>query len=322
MNMGFKTPGRKKMEALNAVSDVVETSRGAVEFARHGDAPYVLLFHGTPQGHHASVMGEPFEAEGFGTITPSRPGYLRTPLETGRTFAEQADAAAALLDTLGIDRVAAYGVSGGGPSSIEFAARHPDRVACLVLEVAISQRFNPDVSPLILALARSSVAFRIQARLLRRFPRFAVSQMMKVESTHQPGEISRITADVIADPAKMDILHQLAEGPPFGMLRAGFDNDLEQFASIVQLPLDRVNCPTLVVHGTHDGDVSFAHAEHSAARIADAKLFTVENGWHLLRLSDGGDAYLRAEIDFLKQHVTHRLAERRGVIGYIAQVRQ
>ena len=291
------------MDVLSAASEVAETSRGPVEFARHGDAPYVLIFHGTPQGHHASFMGEPFEAAGFGTITPSRPGYLRTPLETGRTFSQQADAAAALLDTLGVDRVAAYGISGGGPSSIEFAARHPDRVACLMLEVAISQRFAPDVSPLILALARSSIAFRIQARLLRWFPQFAVSQMMKVESTHDSAEVARITADVVGDPDKMDILRRLAEGPPFGMLRAGFDNDLKQFASIVQLPLDRVNCPTLVVHGTHDGDVPFAHAEHSAAGIREAELFTVENGWHLLRLSDGDDAYLRAEIDFLKQHL-------------------
>ena len=293
----------KRMAALSAASEVIDTSRGPVEFARHGEAPYVLIFHGTPQGHNASFIGEPLEAEGFGTITPSRPGYLRTPLETGRTFAEQADAAAALLDTLGVDRVAAYGISGGGPSSVEFAARHPDRVACLMLEVAISQRFAPDVSPLIMALARSSVAFRIQALLLRWFPRFAVSQMMNVESTHEPAEISRITADVIDDPDKMAILRRLAEGPPFGMLRAGFDNDLEQFAAIDRLPLDQVSCPTLVVHGTHDGDVPFAHAEHSAAGIREAELFTVENGWHLLRLSDGDDAYLRAEIDFFKQHL-------------------
>lgn len=291
------------MDALNSDSEVVETSRGQVEFARHGEAPYVLIFHGTPQGHHASFMGAPFEAAGFGTITPSRPGYLRTPIESGRTFAEQADAAAVLLDALEIDQVAAYGISGGGPSSIEFAARHPGRVKCLILEVAISKRFEPDVSPLIVALARSSIAFRFQAWLLRRFPSFAVSQMMKVESTLEPAEISRITADVMADPDKMDVLHRIAEGPSFGMLRTGFDNDLEQFASIEQLPLAGVGCPTLVVHGTHDGDVPFTHAEHSSSGIPNAELFTVENGWHILRLSDGGDAYQRAEIDFLKNHL-------------------
>lgn len=293
----------KRIERFNADSEVVGTSSGPVEFARHGDAPYVLIFHGTPQGHHASFMGEPFEAEGFGTITPSRPGYLRTPLETGRTFAEQADAAAALLNALEVDQVAAFGVSGGGPSSIEFAARHPDRVACLMLEVAISKQFDPDVSPLILALARSSLAFKFQALLLRWSPRIAVSQMMKLESTHESAEISRITADVIADPDKLAVLRRIAEGPPFGMLSSGFDNDLKQFASIEQLPLEQVRCPTLVVHGTHDGDVPFAHAEHSADGIASAELFTVENGWHLLKLSDGDDAHLRAEIDFLKKHL-------------------
>ena len=202
------------------------------------------------------------------------------------------------------DQVAAYGISGGGPSSIEFAARHPGRIECLILEVAISKRFEPDVSPLFVALARSSIAFRIQALLLRRFPRFAVSQMMKVESTLEPAEISRITADVLADPDKMGVLHRIAEGPPFGMLRTGFDNDLAQFASIEQLPLASVGCPTLIVHGTHDRDVPFTHAEHSSSGIPNAELFTVENGWHILRLSDGGDACQRAEIDFLKNHLS------------------
>lgn len=295
---------RRKLEALNAASQVIETSRGPVEFALHGDAPYVLIFHGTPQGHHASFLGQPFEAAGFGTITPSRPGYLRTPLSTGRTFAEQAEAAAALLDALDIDQVAVFGLSGGGPSSIEFAARHPGRTNCLTLEVAISKQFEPHVSRIILALARSSIAFRIQAWLLRWFPRFAVSQMVRVESTHDPADVRRITADVIASPQKMEILRPIAEGPPFGLLRAGFDNDLKQFAEFGRLPLNQVRCPTLVVHGTHDGDVPFDHAEHSAREIPGAKLVTVDQGWHILRLSDGDDAHLQAEIDFLIQHLS------------------
>ena len=78
---------------------------------------------------------------------------------------------------------------------------------------------------------------------------------------------------------------------------------MKQFAAIDQLPHDQVRCPTLVVHGTHDGDVPFAHAEHSAQAIPDAELCTVEQGWHLLMLSDGENAYLQAEIDFLKEHL-------------------
>ena len=303
MPFGLKTPGARMMETLNAASQVAETSSGPVEFARHGDPPYVLIFHGTPQGHNASFIGEPFEAEGFGTVTPSRPGYLRTPLETGRSFAEQADAAAALLDALEIDQVAAYGISGGGPSSIEFAARHPDRARCLILEVAISQQYTPEVSALTVSLAMSSAAFWIQGQLLRRFPRLAVSQMMKLESTLGKADIARITADIVATPEKLDVLRRLVDGPTFKWLRTGFDNDMEQFAAIDRLPLEEVRCPTLVVHGTHDGDVPFRHAEHSSHEIPEAELFAVEKGWHLLMLSDGDNAYLQAEIDFLKQHL-------------------
>ena len=303
MSFLLQSPGAKKLDALNAASEVIETSRGPVEFARHGAAPYVLLFHGTPQGHHASFIGEPFEQAGFGVITPSRPGYLRTPLRTGRTPAEQADAAAALLDALEIDHVAVYGISGGGPSSIEFAARHPDRTKALILEVAIAQTYAPQVSELTVALAMNPVTFWIQGQLLRLAPRLAVAQMVKMESTLDPANRKRITEDIIASPEKLQLMLRLVDGPSFSSLRAGFDNDMKQFAAIDQLPLADVQCPALVVHGTHDGDVPYSHAEHAAREIPNAKLFTVEQGWHLLSLSDGENAYLQAEIDFLREHL-------------------
>ena len=304
MVLGIGSPRSGIAERFNAASEVVDTACGPVEFARRGDAPYVLIFHGTPQGHHASFIGEPLEAEGFGTMTPSRPGYLRTPLETGRTFAEQADAAAALLDALAIDQVAAYGISGGGPSSIEFAARHPDRARALMLEVAISQTYAPQLSALTVALAMNPITFWIQGWLLRHAPRLVVSQLVKMESTLDAADRARITAEVVGSPEKLELTRRLVDAPPFNRLRAGFDNDMEQFAAIDRLPLDRVRCPTLVAHGTDDGDVPFSHAQHSAGEIPGAELFAVEKGWHLLALSDGGNAYQQAQIDFLRKHLS------------------
>ena len=301
--MVFGSGRRAKIAALNAASEVVDTSRGPVEFARHGGAPYVLIMHGTPQGHNASFIGAPLEEAGFGTITPSRPGYLRTPLASGRTFSEQADAAAALLDALEIDAVAVYGISGGGPSSIEFAARHPERTKALILEVAISQRYTPEVSDLTVALTMNSFVFWLQGLMMRFAPRFAVSQFVRIESTLDPADQSRIADDVLANPRKMELLRLLSANAPFDLLRPGFENDMEQFAAIERLPLERVRCPALIVHGTHDGDVPYRHAEEAASEIAGAELFTVEKGWHLLALSDGDDAYKRAEVDFVKEHL-------------------
>ena len=304
MVFGIEQRRAKAIERLNAASEVVETARGPVEFARRGDAPYVVIFHGTPQGHNASIFGERFQAAGFGTITPSRPGYLRTPLATGPSFEEQADAVAALLDWLSIGQVAAYAISGGGPSGIEFAARHPDRVNALILEVAISQAFSIEVSALAMSLLTNPILSWIQGQILERLPRLAVGQLVKIESTLGSADRARVTADILASPEKLEYLRRaLADAPPFDLLRAGWDNDIEQFGAIEQLPLAAVRCPTLVVHGTHDRDVPFSHAENSAREIAGAELHRVEQGWHFLALSDGAEESARAEVAFLRQHL-------------------
>ncbi|MCY4616972.1 MAG: alpha/beta hydrolase [Chloroflexi bacterium] len=304
MAFGIRTGRQRAIDALNAASEVVETAVGPVEYALRGDAPYVVIFHGTPQSHHASFIGEPMEAAGFGTITPSRPGFLRTPLETGPSFEEQADAVAALLDALEVGQVAGYAISGGGPSGIQFAARHPDRVRALILEVAITQRYEPEVSDLMVKVSMSSFVQWLSSVIMKRFPRVGVAQFLAMESTLEAMDRARVVDDILADPEKMAVLENLiVQSPPMDLLRAGFDNDLKRFREIDQLPLDQVRCPTLLAYGTHDGDVPFSHAENAAQGIPNAELFAVENGWHLLALSDGDGAYLEAEIDFLREHL-------------------
>jgi len=51
----------------------------------------------------------------------------------GAAVADQADAYAALLDHLQLDRVVLCGFSAGGPAAIQFALRHPERLYGLVL---------------------------------------------------------------------------------------------------------------------------------------------------------------------------------------------
>ena len=72
-----------------------------MEYSIKGQAPYLLALHGTP-GIHDGMSGycDPWLEHGFGVIAPSRPGYGRTPIENGRTYEDQADTLAALLDEL------------------------------------------------------------------------------------------------------------------------------------------------------------------------------------------------------------------------------
>ena len=52
------------------------------------------------------------------------------------------DVFAALLDTLGIDKVVVYGMSGGGPAAYTFAAKYPDRTKACLTECAVSGEFT------------------------------------------------------------------------------------------------------------------------------------------------------------------------------------
>ena len=90
-------------------SNIAETAYGEVEYSIKGEAPYVLWLHGTP-GCHDGVYGESdrFVNRGFGVIAPSRPGYGRS--NTGKKYPDQADACAALLDHLKVDKVVVYAV--------------------------------------------------------------------------------------------------------------------------------------------------------------------------------------------------------------------
>ena len=104
----------------------VSTASGPVEYAERGEGEPILSIHGTLGGwDQGLVAGEYLRVNGFRIIAPSRPGYLGTPLSTGRTFAQQGDALAALLDVLEIDRIIVFALSGGGPAGYELAVEAP-----------------------------------------------------------------------------------------------------------------------------------------------------------------------------------------------------
>ena len=135
---------KKKFKAeLEANSEIIETKKGPVEINRKGNAPYMLCFHGTPGIHDGqSNYFEYLTSQGIGVIAPSRPGYGRTPLSSGKTFEEAADLMAAMLDELNIDKVLVYGISGGGPITLIFAQRHPDRCYGCMTEVGVTGNFR------------------------------------------------------------------------------------------------------------------------------------------------------------------------------------
>lgn len=125
---------RVRLDGIGART--VETAAGGVAAAIEGDGPPLLFLHGSGGGYDQGLLfAAPLVARGWQAIAPSRFGYPGTPLPSDATHRAQADAHAALLDALGVERAAVVGASAGAVSAASFAERHPDRCAALVLLV-------------------------------------------------------------------------------------------------------------------------------------------------------------------------------------------
>ena len=299
--------GAGKATANVALSAIARTASGPIEYFSVGEGPAILGMHGTPGGFdQVALISAAVGASGFRVIGWSRPGYLGTPLEVGRTPAEQADAAARLLDKLGIDRVCIYGASGGGPATYNFAARHPDRTWALVTECAISKRFGDDLSPIqkmLLRAAMSGPTIPIVDWFANRFPETLARQIISVRGMHDRKAARELASEVNADPTKAAFVTGLFQTMnPLSRRKTGLLNDLSQFERIDRLPLDRIKCPAMVIHGTHDSDVRFEHGEFAARSIEHAEFVPVEGATHVLWVARQAEELRQRRIDFLNRH--------------------
>jgi pimeloyl-ACP methyl ester carboxylesterase len=253
---------------LSAGGQIAETARGPFEYASLGptDGPAVLMSHGTPGGYDQGlVLAEMLGCEGLRFIAVSRAGYLRTPLDVGPTPVDQADAYAALLDTLGIERAAIFGISGGGPSAIQFAARHRDRCWALVLISAITRRRLASERPpvwrvLHWVLGSSDLTGWIFAGLVR--------------------ALTPATSGQAREKRIVQTRRFALSAVPASLRRAGHANDSKQFGLLPESPPDGITCPTLIIHGTADGPVPVTHAQSAAASIPNAELVTIPGEGH------------------------------------------
>jgi pimeloyl-ACP methyl ester carboxylesterase len=261
--------------SIERPTELATLPAGPIEYRwETGAGPVVLVFHG---GHTraALAMGEePFAGTGYAILAPSRPGYGRTPLSAGPSPILYTESVRALCERLGVTRIAAVvGISGGGPTAVTMAAKHPDLVERLVLISAVGGLPWPDR----LTRIGSHVAFApgveavvwLAVRLLTRRPR--PLQLML-------GSLSTLPARQVT--ASLTITERESLRDMFGSMRSGrgFLNDLRPGPDLSR----QVGQPTLIVASRNDRGVPFAHAESLAAAIPLATLVESQAASHLV----------------------------------------
>ncbi len=257
---------RAAIEQLAAGSRVAGTARGPVEYAEIGQGPAVLALHGRPGGYDQGlVMARSLGEDLARWIAVSRPGYLRTPLETGPTPAEQADAYAALLDTIGIGQAVVVGLSGGGPSALQFALCHSDRCRGLVLVSAVSRRKLPS----------------------ERTPGQRFYDSVIGPSDRLAWFLYRLFGPIVGATGRQVLATVLVL--PETLRGAGRRNDLAQIEVLPMEPPAGIRIPALIVHGTADRIVPIAHGEAAERAIPGARLVRVARGGHGILFARAGE---------------------------------
>jgi pimeloyl-ACP methyl ester carboxylesterase len=127
---------------------------------------------------------------GFSVLTPSRPGYGRTPLDVGGSGDQAAEALIALLDCLQVPACSVIAISRGGPTGISLAAKYPQRVQRLVLVAAVSR---PEVCQYAQFLTMAeSVKNKIEGGV-------ALSPHKDVDLSWYPSDLERGLAQLLAN---------------------------------------------------------------------------------------------------------------------------
>lgn len=248
-------------------SKIARTSCGPIEYTLQGKGPVVLVCHGTSSNCFSVEVSASLLEEGFAVLTPSRPGYGRTPLNVGTSARQAAEAMVALLDCLDIETCAVKAISGGGPTGVALAANHPERVRRLALIAAITKTEDRTHEP----SYQSQKAFygplhgifwKMLGLIGRLSPSGMARQTMTIFSTHDPDDVLRqLTTEDIQQICRFYQGHSS---------RLGAVNDLGH--TVGKELLQKVQGPTLVIHSREDRSVPFRHAEWSLAHIPNAQL--------------------------------------------------
>lgn len=282
-----------------------DTAFGRIEYLDRGQGAPVLVVHGSPGGHdQGALMADFVVAAGLRAIIPSRPGYLGSELnETNRSIDGTADALAALMAGLGIDRFALLCWSGGGPSCYRLALRHGDKLSALVALAAVSQRYEWHAGGDDRFMFGTALGNWILKIMSEHAQRALVGATLGAEGELPKAELEALVAEVWADEAKRRFVVELARTISWrGARKPGLDNDQANFAAIADLELQRIAVPTLLVHGRVDTDVTPQHSEFAAAQIAGAQVEWIERGGHLAVFTDHDSAAIQARIAGFLRH--------------------
>ncbi|HVQ99059.1 MAG TPA: alpha/beta hydrolase [Mycobacterium sp.] len=278
---------RPKLEGNVAVGDDRQLG-----FAEFGDPQGRAVFwlHGTP-GARRQIPTEArifAERNGIRLIGIDRPGIgSSTPFQYDNVVAF-ADDLATVADTLGVDKMAIVGLSGGGPYTLGCAAALPDRIVTVgVLGGVAPTRGADAVGGGVVALSSYVAPLLERAGLPIRLAAVALIWMIRPLAEPALYLYARVSPEgdrrlLVRPEFKAMFLDDLLNGSR-KQLAAPFA-DVVVFARDWGFRLEQVKVPVNWWHGDRDHIVPFEHGKHVVARLPEAELHRIPGESHMAGL--------------------------------------
>lgn len=270
-------------------SYVAATTRGPVEYWIEGSGPAVMVLQGGHCSRTTRLSHERLASHGFTVITPSRPGYDRTPPYVGRSALAAADAVAALLDVLGVPAASMIGISAAGPTALAFAQRYPERTKHLVMESAVVAPWSPSIQRL------SKLAFGPTQALTWAM----IRAMLRVNPT-------QITKTMLREFTTLDVetvYARLSKGDVqfvqrmIASMRSGKGFVLDVKHTVERF--DAIEAPILAMYSPHDHSVPQHHLHMLQRELPHTQTFLTPADSHLIWIGPGADEVWQRRLAFL-----------------------
>ena len=245
----------------------------------------MLYQHGTPGcGLLYRRVLEDAARHGIRLLGYDRPGYGGSSRHLGRTVADVAHDVEAIADALGLDRLATWGISGGGPHALACAALLPGRVVAAA-SLASPAPYDAEGIDWLAGMGDANVvefdaALGGETALRPMLEQEAAAFLAGGPEGLRDGMaslLSDVDAAVLDDELAEHLYDSMAAGLAPG-IHGWLDDDLA-FVMPWQVDLGTISTPVLVRQGREDRFVPPGHADWLAARVPGAELrLTAEDG--------------------------------------------
>jgi pimeloyl-ACP methyl ester carboxylesterase len=261
-----------------------------LEIAGDRDGHAIVVHNGTPNSRHLfAPWVEDAAGRGAWLISYDRPGYGGSTAQPGHSVADAAADVRAIAEVLGVERLATWGLSGGGPYTLACAALLPDLVVAAAVLGSVAPWGAPGLDYLT-GMGEDNVDG------IKRYLDDPTSARKK--GAEEREELLAVTPDQIVESWKTllsevdaavvtgEFAEALVRGFRDGLAPGdqGWWDDGVAHMEPWGFDLGSISVPVKIWHGRHDRFVPFQHGQWLAEHVPGAESALSEAEGHLTLL--------------------------------------